>query len=250
MWMGVVTTMPGVIEAALSEGVIGRAADQGVFDLELFNVRDHAQDKYGSIDDRPFGGAPGMLMMAEPLAASVDQALARAPDMQTTTIFLSPQGETLTESTVVDLASESALILVCGRYEGVDERFVEQYVDREISIGDYVVSGGELPALILIDAIGRTLDGTLGNDASAVDDSFRDNLLEGPQFTRPRSWRGRAVPDVLTSGNHAAIAQWRRDQALLRTWQRRPDLLTQRRFSDAEKAWIRRHTHKNPQDGV
>ncbi len=244
MWIGVVTPMPQLVTAGLVEGVVGRATEADLLDVELFNVRDHATDRYGSIDDRPFGGAPGMLMMAEPLAMCTDEALRKSPVANPITVYLSPQGEKLTQGLVGELAEVEAMILISGRYEGVDERYIQEYVDREISVGDYVLSGGELPALILIDAVGRLIEGTLGNEKSAKDDSFGDNLLEGPQFTRPREWRGKTVPSVLTSGDHAEIAGWRHEQALLRTWQRRPDLLTDRRFNSAERAWLERHVNK------
>ena len=239
MWIGIVTAMPHLIHGALADGVIGRATESGALDVNLFNIRDHASDNYGSIDDRPFGGSPGMLMMAEPLAACTEQAMAQSPDAAVRKLYFSPQGETLTQELVRHLAEEDALILVSGRYEGVDERYIKAYIDQEISIGDYVVSGGELPALVLLDAVGRLLEGTLGNEKSASDDSFGDNLLEGPQYTRPREWRDMAVPEVLTSGNHAHIEQWRHEQALSRTWRRRPELLTHRRFNNAEKAWLK-----------
>lgn len=244
MWIGVVTAMPQLIAAGLTDGVVGRAVATDRLDVELFNVRDHAKDRYGSIDDHPFGGAPGMLMMAEPLALCTDEAIRRCPSDSPKTIYLSPQGETLTQTMVRDLSMFDAMVLVSARYEGVDERYIETYVDLEISVGDYVVSGGELPALLVIDAVGRLLKGTLGNEKSANDDSFGDNLLEGPQFTRPREWRGKTVPSVLTSGDHAAIARWRHEQALLRTWQRRPELLTKRQFNSLEKAWLERHVNE------
>ena len=241
MWIGVVSAMPQVIQGALSGGVIGRAAESGLLDIHLYNVRDYALDDYGSIDDRPFGGAPGMLMMAEPLAECTDEAKRQSPVDSPLTIYFSPQGEPLCQATVQEMAQHDALVLISGRYEGVDERFIKHYVDREISIGDYVVSGGELPALIVVDAVGRLIEGALGNEKSAKEDSFEDNLLEGPQYTRPREWRGLSVPNVLTSGNHAEIARWRHEQALTRTWERRPELLTQRRFNKAEKVWLKRH---------
>ena len=244
MWIGVVTAMPQLITAGLSDGVVGRATSTGQIDVELFNVRDYAEDRYGSIDDHPFGGAPGMLMKAEPLALCTDEAIRRSPVDAPKKVYLSPQGKTLTQSTVQELSNLDAMVLISARYEGVDERYIEEYVDLEISVGDYVVSGGEIPALLVIDAVGRLLKGTLGNEKSAIDDSFGDNLLEGPQYTRPQEWRGKTVPTVLTSGDHAAIASWRHEQALQRTWQRRPELLTGRRFSSSEKAWLDGHVNK------
>ncbi len=244
MWIGVVTAMPQLIAAGMSAGVVGRAVATDQLDVELFNVRDYAKDRYGSIDDHPFGGSPGMLMMAEPLAACTDDALKKSPVASPKTIYLSPQGKTFNQVIARELAALEAMLLISARYEGVDERYIEEYVDVEISVGDYVLSGGEIPALLVIDAVARLVKGTLGNEKSAMDDSFGDNLLEGPQYTRPREWRGKAVPSVLTSGDHAAIAQWRHEQALLRTWQRRPELLTGRRFDSSEKAWLARHANK------
>ncbi len=241
MWIGVVTALPELIEAGLGHGVIGRATSEGQIDIATYNVRRHASDNYGSIDDRPFGGAPGMLMTVEPLASCTDEALQSAPVEKPYKVLLSPQGERLTQELALELSAHDGLLLVCGRYEGVDERYVETYIDREISIGDYVISGGELPALVVIDAVGRLVEGALGNAKSVTDDSFSDNLLEGPQYTRPRLWRNKPVPPVLTSGNHAEIVRWRHEQALLRTWQRRPEMLAQRLFSAVEKEWLRRH---------
>lgn len=236
--------MPQMIAAGLSDGVVGRATETKQLDVELFNVRDYAEDRYGSIDDHPFGGSPGMLMKAEPLASCTDEAIRKSPVDAPKTIFLSPQGKTLEQTMVREFSELEAMVLISARYEGVDERFIEEYVDLEISVGDYVLSGGEIPALLVIDAVGRLVQGTLGNENSAQDDSFGDNLLEGPQFTRPREWRGKTVPSVLTSGDHAAIARWRHEQALLRTWERRPELLTDRRFDSIEKAWLERHVNR------
>ena len=236
--------MPQMIAAGLADGVVGRATETKQLDVELFNVRDYAEDRYGSIDDHPFGGSPGMLMKAEPLASCTDEAIRKSPVDAPKTIFLSPQGKTLEQSMVREFSELEAIVLISARYEGVDERFIEEYVDLEISVGDYVLSGGEIPALLVIDAVGRLVQGTLGNENSAQDDSFGDNLLEGPQFTRPREWRGKTVPSVLTSGDHAAIARWRHEQALLRTWERRPELLTDRRFDSIEKAWLERYVNR------
>lgn len=242
--------MPELIAGALSEGVVGRATKSGLVDLSTFNPRDHAKNAYGQIDDKPFGGSPGMLMMPEPLAVSTDEAKQAAKPRSCKTIYLSAQGERLTQSKVKQLAQEPALILVAGRYEGVDERYIEEYVDEEISIGDYVVSGGELPALLLLDAIVRLLDGSLSNAESSIDDSFNDNLLEGPQFTRPQSWRGKGIPEVLASGNHVAIENWRREQALLRTWQRRPDMLVHADFSTEDRDWLRKQQTQQRRENI
>ena len=242
MWVGIVSCMPDLINGALADGVVGRAIANGIFELEIFNPREHAVNDYGSIDDRPFGGAPGMLMMAEPIAQSVEAARSASSSSSIKTIYLSPQGERLNQSRVRELSKSEALILIAGRYEGLDERIIEEYVDLEISIGDYVLSGGELPAMVLLDAIARQVGGTLGNEKSSADDSFGDNLLEGPQYTRPRTWRGREVPEVLASGNHEKIKRWRHEQALLRTWQRRPDLMVHREFTKEDREWLQAHT--------
>lgn len=238
--------MPELVQGALQDGVVSRAIASGRIDLEFFNPRDHAKNAYGSVDDRPFGGGPGMLMMAEPLAQSTESARLKANTANLKTIYLTPQGERLGQSRVEELATNKALVLVAGRYEGVDERFVDECVDLQISIGDYVLSGGELPALVLLDAIARQIDGTLGNEKSRCDDSFVDNLLEGPQYTRPGTWRGRDVPEVLVSGNHSEIERWRHEQALLRTWLRRPDLLTHRNLSEEDQVWLEKQSLKNP----
>ena len=245
VWFGVVSSLPGLIQAGLTEGVVARARSSGVMAVDVFDVRSHSTNDYGTIDDRPFGGAPGMLLMAEPLALTMEDAVRKSPTGKPHRVLLSAQGDTLDQALVTEFASQQDLVLVCGRYEGVDERFIDACIDQEVSIGDYVVSGGELPALIVIDAVSRLLTGTLGNPESANDDSFNDNLLEGPQYTRPRKWRDLSVPDVLTSGDHGNIAQWHRNQALLRTWQRRPELLTGRQFTAQEREWLK---HKLDQD--
>lgn len=247
MWIGVVTCLPGIVAAGLKEGVVGRAVANGSITIDVVDVRDYSTNTYGSIDDKPFGGAPGMLMEAEPLAQATERAVANAPSKKPVRVLLSPQGVRLNQRIVREFAELDGLVLICGRYEGIDERFIESHVDQEISIGDYVVSGGELPALIVIDAVSRLKEGTLGNAESASDDSFNDNLLEGPQYTRPQEWRGQSVPTVLTSGNHEDIAKWRQNQALLRTWQRRPDLLTNRQFTQQERKQLKHHIDERNQ---
>ncbi len=228
MRFDVVTLFPEMLEAIGRHGITRRALEEGIFDLATWNPRDFATDAYRTIDDRPYGGGPGMVMMAGTLQAAIDAAKARqgaagveAPKV----ILLSPQGERLTEAMVKSLAGEPGLILVAGRYEGVDERLIACSVDREISIGDYVTSGGELPAMVVIDCIVRRLPGSLNDAGSASQDSFSQGLLDWPHYTRPEEWQSQRVPEVLLSGNHAAIARWRRKQALGRTWERRPDLL-------------------------
>ena len=241
MWIGVVSILPELITSALQGGVVGRAIQSGQLKVDTFNPRDFTEDPHRTVDDRPFGGGPGMLMLAQPLSECVGAALQNAPGDETLTIGLSPQGERLDQRLVRDLASQEGLLFVAGRFEGMDERFIDAHIDRELSIGDYVLSGGELPALVVIDAIARLIPGTLGNADSAQNDSFDDNLLEGPQFTRPREWHTQTVPDVLVSGDHSAVARWQREQALHRTWERRPDLLLHHRFTAQDRHWLVDH---------
>jgi tRNA (guanine37-N1)-methyltransferase len=224
MRVDVVTLFPDFVASCAGFGVIGRAQERGLLAVQAWNPRDYATDAYRRVDERPFGGGPGMVMLIDPLRAALKAARAAAPE-PAFTIYLSPQGQRLNQAKVADLAQRERLILLCGRYEGVDERLLRHEVDEEISIGDYVLSGGELPAAVLIDAIGRLQDGALNDAESARQDSFSDGLLDCPHYTRPERHELGAVPEVLTSGDHAAIARWRRKQALGRTWQRRPDLL-------------------------
>ena len=229
----VVTLFPEFVEHALGFGVLGRALERGVLAVETVNPRQFATDVHKTVDDRPYGGGPGMVLKAEPLRQAMDDARARVPSARR--VYLAADGVPLEQRKVAEYARLAGLVLVAGRYEGVDERFVEQCVDESVSVGDVVLSGGELPALMLIDAVARLLPGTLGDAESAVQESFSDGLLDWPHYTRPDLWSGRAVPEVLASGNHAAIARWRRKQALGRTWQRRPELLAQRELSVEER---------------
>lgn len=206
-------------------GVVGRAVERGLVEIAPWNPRDFADNRHGSIDDRPYGGGPGMVMQVAPLRAAIHAA--RAADRRPArVIFLSPQGERLTQQGVARLARHQRLILLCGRYEGIDERLLETEVDDEVSIGDYVLSGGELPAMVAVDATVRMIPGVLGHEGSAAEDSFATGLLDHPHYTRPDEFEGRVVPEVLRSGDHAAVEQWRLKQALGRTWLRRPDLLS------------------------
>ena len=246
MRLDVITLFPDVIRQTLAVGVVGRACARGLLTVESWNPRDYAHDAYRRVDDRPFGGGPGMVMLIDPLRACVDAARAAAPE-PATLVYLSPQGERLTQARVRSLAALPRLVLLCGRYEGVDERFVRREVDLELSIGDYVLSGGELGAAVLIDAIGRLQDGALQHADSAQQDSFEDGLLDCPHFTRPETHALGEVPPVLLSGDHAAIARWRRRESLGRTWLRRPDLLARavlsaqdrRLLDDFIQAWRR-----------
>ena len=237
MWFGVISILPEMVSAASSQGVFSRAVEQGIVELDVFDPRRHASDRHRTVDDRPYGGGPGMVMMVEPLLASISEArqAAAARQIEAPVVYLSPQGERLTQTLVKELAELPGLILLCGRYEGIDERLQDQAIDRQISIGDYVLTGGELPALVIMDAVSRQLPGTLGNWASAVEESHVDGLLDYPHYTRPEMVGGLAVPAVLRSGDHNAIRRWRLQQALWQTWLLRPDLLSHRVLTDLEQ---------------
>jgi tRNA (guanine37-N1)-methyltransferase len=236
MWFGVISIMTEMIAGASRTGVFGRAIEQGIVSLELFDPRTHTADRHQTVDDRPYGGGPGMVMMVAPLLAAIAEAKAAAAQrgFDAPVVYLSPQGERLNQAMVKQHAESDGLILLSGRYEGIDERVVDQ-VDELVSIGDYVLSGGELPAMVMMDAIARHLPGTLGNSASAVEESHLDGLLDYPHYTRPEIAGSRAVPEVLTSGDHAAIRRWRLKQALRSTWLVRPDLLTNRPLKALER---------------
>jgi tRNA (guanine37-N1)-methyltransferase len=222
----VVTLFPELVRTVVGSGVTGRAADAGLLELVTWNPRDFALDRHRTVDDRPYGGGPGMVMSYPPLRDAIRAARAAAPD-GSRVAYLSPQGRRLDQAGVEELASRTGLILVAGRYEGIDERLVEAEIDEEWSLGDFVLSGGEIAAMAIVDAVTRLIPGALGDADSAEQDSFVDGLLDCPHYTRPEVADGRTVPAVLLSGDHAAIARWRRKQALGRTWQRRPDLLEQ-----------------------
>lgn len=234
MRIDVVTLFPEMIENVARFGVTGRAAESGSLDLRTWNPRDYATDKHRTVDERPYGGGPGMVMKVEPLTDAVQDARASS-GKRFRTVYLSPQGRRFTQAVADELADEPGLILVAGRYEGVDERFTEREVDEEISIGDYVLSGGELAAMIVVDAIARLLPGVLGDADSAKEDSFVNGLLDCPHYTRPEDIDGRKVPKVLLDGNHAEIRRWRLMQSLGRTWERRPDLLDAIELTDEQK---------------
>ena len=234
----VITIFPEMFDALLDHGITRRAADEKRFELKTWDPRDFTTDNYRRVDDRPYGGGPGMVMLAEPLQAAIDAARVRqrgAGVEMPKVLLMSPQGERLTEALVQELEREPGLVLVAGRYEGIDERVVRKCVDREISIGDYVTSGGELPAMVVIDCLVRRLPGSLNDAESATQDSFSAGLLDWPHYTRPEEWNEARVPDVLLSGNHAAIARWRRKQALGRTHDRRPDLLDEAKLSREDR---------------
>lgn len=223
-WVGVVSLFPEMFQAITQYGVTGRAVKQGIVQLECWNPRDFTLDKHRTVDDRPYGGGPGMLMMVQPLTEAI-QAAKQAAGGDVYTVYLSPQGRKLDQQGVVELAKHAKLLLVAGRYEGIDERVIETEIDAEWSIGDYVLSGGELPAMVLIDAVSRLVPGVLGHDLSAEQDSFATGLLDCPHYTRPEVLANKQVPAVLLSGHHEEIRRWRLKQALGRTWLRRPDML-------------------------
>ena len=234
MRVDVLTLFPEMFAAISESGITSRAVKQGILQLQCWNPRSYTEDRHHTVDDRPFGGGPGMLMKIQPLERALADAR-EAAGGPAKVIYLSPQGRRLDQTAVRSLACEERLILIAGRYEGIDERFIEMHVDEEWSIGDYVLSGGELPAMVLIDAVTRMLPGALGHADSAEEDSFTDGLLDCPHYTRPVEYAGKRVPDVLLSGNHEHIRRWRLQQALMRTWQRRPDLLDSRSLSGEEK---------------
>jgi tRNA (guanine37-N1)-methyltransferase len=238
MRFDVVTLFPEMISSAVRNGVTGRAIDRDIVAVSTWNPRDYTVDKHKTVDDRPYGGGPGMVMKYQPLHDAVEAAKQSA-DKQAKVVYLSPQGKVITQALLSEACGVSQLILVAGRYEGIDERFVALDCDEEWSIGDYVISGGELAALIVIDAITRLLPGVLGDEDSAGQDSHSDGLLDCPHFTRPECLQNYDVPKVLLGGNHADIASWRMKQALGRTWQRRPDLLEKKNLSAEQERLLK-----------
>jgi tRNA (guanine37-N1)-methyltransferase len=232
-----VSLFPVMLREALMHGVLGRAVERGLLDVSYFDPRDFATDVHRTVDDRPYGGGPGMVLKVEPLRSALRGAVASAPP-GTRRVYLGADGRRFDQSMARTASGWPGLILVAGRYEGVDERFIEAEIDDQWSIGDYVLTGGELPALVVIDAIGRLLPGVLGSAESAVQESFTDGLVDWPHYTRPPSLDGRAVPEVLASGDHAAIQRWRLRQALGRTWLRRPELLERRGMNEEERALL------------
>ncbi len=240
MQVAVVTLFPQMFEAIERWGITSRAIERGILALDCFNPREHAVDRHRSVDDRPYGGGPGMVMMVQPLRDAIGAARARL-GADTHTVCLSPQGRRVDQAAIAELAElaqRRPLILVCGRYEGIDERLLEREVDEELSVGDFVLSGGEVPAMLLVEAMTRLLPGALGHEESASHDSFANGLLDCPHYTRPELSDGLRVPPVLLSGDHEAIRRWRLKQALGRTWQRRPDLLRDARLDEEQRALL------------
>jgi tRNA (guanine37-N1)-methyltransferase len=242
----VVTLFPEMLSAVARNGITGRALEAGLWRLATWNPRDFTTDNYRTVDHRPYGGGPGMVMLAEPLERALDAARDAGGGR---VLYLSPQGTRLDHARVMALAKESALTLLCGRYEGVDERLLERRVDEELSLGDFVLSGGELAAMGLIDAVVRQLPGALGDAQSALEESFAGGLLDCPQYTRPEVWpegaQGMRVPEVLLSGHHEQIRRWRLKQSLGRTWLRRPELLTVRQLNEEEKRLLTEFQHEH-----
>lgn len=239
MRIDLLTLFPEMCETVMAESIIGRARRKGAVQICCHQIRDFAFDKHQHVDDSPFGGGMGMLMMAEPIALCMDD-LVRHLGYKPHTVFLSPQGKALTQQRVKELSALDGLVLLCGHYEGVDERVLSAYVDEEISVGDYVVTGGELPALIVADAVCRMIPGVLADDECFQLESHYNSLLEYPQYTRPANWRGREVPPVLLTGNHENVRKWRREQALLRTFQKRPDMLAWAELTEEDRRYLGR----------
>lgn len=237
MWIGIISLFPEMFRAISDYGVTGRAVKNGLLNISYWNPRDFAHDKHKTVDDRPYGGGPGMLMMVQPLRDAIQAAKAVAGD-DTKVIYLSPQGRKLDQKGVCELSQNDKLILICGRYEGIDERVIQTEIDQEWSVGDYVLSGGELPAMTMVDAIARFIPGVLHHESSAVEDSFANGLLDCPHYTRPEVLDGMAVPDVLMSGHHEEIRRWRSKQSLGRTWLRREDLLYNLALTDEEQTLL------------
>ena len=240
----IVTLFPDMFSGCLSQGVMGRAVKSGLVEVDFYNPRDFTHDKHRTVDDRPYGGGPGMLMMVQPLTDAINAAKARADETHTV-VYLSPQGRKLNHQGVADLTQRGHLILVAGRYEGIDERVIDALVDEEWSVGDFVLSGGEIPAMLMMDAITRLVPGVLGHTQSAQQDSFAEGLLDCPHYTRPEVLNGQQVPEVLLSGNHEKIRQWRLEQSLGRTWQRRPDLLNLLALTEEQHQLLKAYQHKH-----
>ena len=248
MKIALITLFPEMFEALTDYGVSGRAVNQGLLEISSFNPRDFAEDAHSTVDDRPYGGGPGMVLMIEPLRRAISAAK-KWINGESLVVYLSPQGSVLQQSAVNNLATEQSIILIAGRYEGIDERLIQLEVDQEWSIGDYVLSGGEIPAMVLMDALIRQIPGALGHSESATQDSFADGLLDCPHYTRPDSYADLKVPEVLLSGNHEKIRQWRLQQSLLRTQQRRPDLLDRLELNTEQLALLKEVSDALADDG-
>ena len=245
----ILTLFPEMVMNGLNTSIIGRAVNAGLLSIEAVNIRDYAFNRHQSVDDYPYGGGAGMLMQAEPvylaheavsekIRVRLSEEAAGAAAKRVRTVYLSPQGRVFDQQMAEELSQEEDLILLCGHYEGIDERVLEEVVTDYVSIGDYVLTGGELPAMVMVDAISRLVPGVLHNNISAEFESFQDNLLEYPQYSRPEEWHGKKVPPILLSGHHANIEKWRREQSIIRTYKRRPDLLDKSELTEKEKGWL------------
>lgn len=240
MRIEILTTFPQMIEAVIGESVLGRALKRGIVEVAAVNLRDFTEDRHRTTDDEPYGGGPGMVMKPEPVFSAVEALAARRPAEKVRVLLMTPQGRRFDQKMAEELSRESYLMMICGRYEGVDERIREHLVTDEVSIGDYVLTGGELAALVVADAVARLLPGVLGDETSSASESFSSGLLEYPQYTRPAEFRGFRVPEVLLLGNHAEIEKWRRAQALVRTLERRPDLLESAPLTEDDRRLLRK----------
>ena len=236
----ILTLFPEMVMDGLSASIIGRAQSKGLLAVEAINIRDFAENKHNRVDDYTYGGGAGMLMQAGPVYGAYQSVVEKAQS-KPRVIYLSPQGQTFSQRMAEEFAKEEELVFLCGHYEGIDERVLEEIVTDYVSIGDYVLTGGELPAMVMIDAISRLIPGVLHNDVSAEFESFQDNLLEYPQYTRPEEWHGKKVPEILLSGHHANVEKWRREQSIIRTAQRRPDLLEKAELSEKEKELAKKY---------
>lgn len=242
----ILTLFPDMVMDGLNTSIIGRAVNAGLLSVEAVNIRDYAFNKHQSVDDYPYGGGAGMLMQAEPVYLAYEAVAGKIADRRgmeqrerrPRVVYLSPQGNVFNQKMAEEFAREEDLILLCGHYEGIDERVLEEIVTDYVSIGDYVLTGGELPAMVMVDAISRLVPGVLHNDVSAEFESLQDNLLEYPQYSRPEEWHGKKVPPVLLSGHHANIEKWRREQSILRTYEKRPDLFEKCELTEKERKWL------------
>ena len=243
MRIDILTLFPELCEAVLKESIVGRSRERGLVEINCLNIRDYTTDKHRRVDDSPYGGGAGMILQAQPIYdcfAALCEDSGKRPHL----IYLSPQGKVLTQDRIKELSAMGNIALLCGHYEGVDERIIEEIVDEEVSIGDYVLTGGELPALVLADSITRILPGVLASDESFEQESHYASLLEYPQYTRPYDWHGAEVPDVLLSGHHANITQWRREQSLKRTWERRPEMLKTAELDKKDREFLNKQERK------
>jgi tRNA (guanine37-N1)-methyltransferase len=239
MKIDILTLFPEMFDSFKAFSILGRAVEKNILEIEAFNIRDFAANKHKQADDYPYGGGAGMVMLPQPLSDALNHVLSRYPEDKPKVIYLSPQGRVLTQALARELSAEPALILLCGHYEGIDQRVIDKYIDMEVSIGDYVLTGGELPAMVLVDCVTRLIPGVLGSSESILEESHSAGLLEYPQYTRPAVYEGDSVPEVLLSGNHKEINKWRRQQSLKNTLLKRPDLLSRGELSKEDLKLLR-----------